>query len=97
VQYQKCRSLICVDELTSTFRDEMIVKEALKIYPQKIGSRFFLFCHYLFFMFSIPKHHPFLVSIFVKFCQISANFGCVQIGSNFCQFCSIESFFANTV
>ena len=43
VQIQKRSCPMCVDGLTSTLHDVMVVKEAQYIHPEKVGPRFFFF------------------------------------------------------
>ena len=63
-------------------------------YKNKIYQYLLYLIKYLFLNLWLKY---FFDPIFVKFFQISHNFCCVQIGLNFRQFCSIGSFFANTV
>ena len=48
MQIQKFSCLMCVDELTSTFDDVMVVKEDQYLHPQKGGGLDFFFYDIIF-------------------------------------------------
>jgi len=64
VQIQKCSCLMCVDGLTSTFDDMVVVKEAQYLHPQKVGAQIFSFLT-LYFLQVFYTHHETICAGFI--------------------------------